>query len=118
MNDLVLVVLLGLASYRVSRLVVEDQITEPLFGRVRDRLESLWIRRNTEPGTPEELRAVQSELYNSRLSYMLSCYWCLGFWVSGAITVIVSLAHGLDYPVMSWLAASTMTGIIGSRYSD
>jgi hypothetical protein len=44
---------------------------------------------------------------------MLSCPWCLGFWISGVATLLVSLAYGLDYPIITWFALSTVVGFLG-----
>lgn len=120
MHDAVLFVLLALACYRVTRFVVKDTIAEPIFGRLREALEYRWIRKHTTPGTPEEFDAIESEKFNSKLAYLLSCPWCLGFWVSGAGSLLVSVAYGLDYLIfaMLWLATSTIVGLIGRIDSD
>lgn len=117
MTLLELVLLLG-ACYRVTRFVVKDTIAEPIFGRLRDSLEYRWIRKHTRPGSPEEFDAIESEKFNSKLAYMLSCPWCLGFWVCGVGTLIVSLVYGLDYPIITWLALSTGVGLIARIDQD
>lgn len=118
MDSVFLAVLIALASYRVTRIVTQDKITEPVFDLIRQRLEYRWIHRNTVPGSDAEFDAIESDEYNSKLAYLLSCAWCLGFWVSGAATLLVSLAYGLDYPVFTWLASSTIVGLIGRIDSD
>lgn len=118
MHDAVLFVVLALACYRVTRFVVQDTIAEPIFGRLRDALEFRWIRKHTRPGSPEEFDAIESEKFNSKLAYLLSCPWCLGFWVSGVGTLLVSIAYGLDYPVITWLAVSTVIGFLGRIDSE
>lgn len=118
MGDAWLCILIALASYRVTRLVTTDKITEPIFEPLRQRLESRWIRKHTRPGSPEEFDAIESEKFNSKAAYLLSCPWCLGFWVSGAGTLLVSLVYGLDYPILTWLAVSTAVGLLGQLDSD
>lgn len=118
MNDLFLLLLMALASYRLVRVVTLDKITEPIFEPLRQWFEIRWIRRNTRPGSPAEFDAIESEEWNSKLAYFLSCPWCLGFWVSGAVTVIVSLAYGLDYPILTWLAVAAIVGLIGELDSE
>lgn len=113
MYDFALFILLALACYRVTRLVTTDKITEPIFGRLREALEYRWIHKHTRPGSPEEFDAIESEKFNSKLAYLLSCPWCLGFWVSGLGTLLVSLAYGLDYPIITWFAVSTVIGFLG-----
>lgn len=110
MDDLGLFVLLALACYRVTRLVTTDKITDPIFERVRWSFERRWYAKHDEDGSQTE--------WNSKLAFMLSCPWCLGFWVSGLGTLLVSLAYGLDYPILTWLALSTVVGFLGRIDSD
>lgn len=118
MADIGGLILLALACYRVTRLVTTDKIAEPVFEPLRQRLEDRWIRRNTRPGSPEEFDAVESDKWNSKLAFLLSCPWCLGFWVSGVGTLLVSLAYGLDYSILTWLAVSTVVGFLGRFDSE
>lgn len=118
MADPWLFVLLALACYRVTRLVTMDKITEPIFEPIRERLEARWINRHA--GDDENLAYLygKSAEWNSKLAFMLSCPWCLGFWVSGAGTLLVSLAYGLDYPILTWFALSTVVGFLGRIDSE
>lgn len=118
MPEWCLVALATLAAYRVTRLVTTDKITEPIFERIREWFEHRWIRKHTAPGSDEEFDAVESEDFNSKLAFMLSCPWCLGFWVAGVFTVILSVVHGLDYPVITWFAMSTGIGLIARIDSE
>jgi hypothetical protein len=109
MTEWWLVALASLAAYRVTRLVTSDKITEPIFERLRWWLENRWLVEH-ESGSDTE--------WNSKLAYLLSCPWCLGFWVSGVTTVLVSMAYGLDYPILTWLAMSTVVGFLGRIDGD
>jgi hypothetical protein len=112
--------LLPLAAYRVTRFVTKDAIAAPVFDPLREWLEYRWIRKHTLPGTPAEFDAIESETFNSKFAYGLSCAWCLGFWVSGVGSLLVSVAYGLDYLMFAllWLATSTIVGLIGRLDSD
>lgn len=110
MADLLVFILLALASYRITRIVTQDKITERIFDRLRWWFERRWYDRHDEAGSDTE--------FNSKLAYLLSCAWCLGFWVSGVGTLLVSVVYGLDYPVLTWLAVSTLVGLIGRVDSD
>lgn len=110
MGDVGLFILLALACYRVTRLVTTDKITEPIFDRLRFGLEHRWYAKHGPEGSDTH--------FNSKLAFMLSCPWCLGFWVSGAGTLLVSLAYGLDYPILTWLALSTIVGFLGRFDTD
>ena len=81
-------VVLGLGTFRLSRLVVDDDITLPLRAWLFDRFPSDW------------------------LISLLSCVWCTGFWVA-VITVIAWWAN----PVVVWwcmlpFALSAVAGLL------
>ena len=84
--------LLGLAGYRLWRLAAIDSITEPIHGR---------LRASTHP-------VVQW------IDTLWSCPWCLGFWITTALTWGVWwIAHpftAVDAFVIMW-AGSTITGL-------
>jgi hypothetical protein len=105
-----LVALASLAAYRVTRLVTSDKITEPIFDRLRFGLERRWYAKHGPIGSDTH--------FNSKLAYLLSCPWCLGFWVCGVFTVVLSVAYGLDYPILTWLAMSTVVGFLGRIDGD
>ena len=110
MHDFGLFVLLALACYRVTRLVTTDKITERFFDKIRFGLERRWYAKHGPVGSDTH--------FNSKLAFLLSCPWCLGFWVSGAGTLLVSLVYGLDYPILTWLATSTVVGFLGRFDSE
>jgi len=118
MSDWWLVLLGTLAAYRLVRVVTLDKITEPIFDRLRLWLETRWIAKHA--GDDEKLAYLygNSDEWCSKLAFMLSCPWCLGFWVSGAVTMLLSVAYGLDYPVLVWLAMSTAVGFLGRIDSE
>jgi hypothetical protein len=109
MIDPWLFVLATLAAYRVTRLVTTDKIAEPVTEHVRWWFERRWMRVHGSGSDAE---------WNSRLAYMLSCPWCLGFWVSGVMSVILSVAYGLDSLFITWFAMSTGVGFIARLDTD
>jgi thiosulfate reductase cytochrome b subunit len=117
---IIAIILLPEAAYRITRFVTTDKITEPIFDPLRLWLETRWIRKHA--GDDENLAYLygKSEKWNSKLAFMLSCPWCLGFWVSGAGSLLVSTVYGLDYLVFAllWLATSTIVGLIGRIDSE
>lgn len=62
-------VLIGLASWRLWRLVARDDITEPFHSRLQ--------------GWPHRL---------------VDCPWCLGTWIAAAVTFSVDQVHPLPVP--------------------
>lgn len=80
---------LALAAYRLTRFLVEDH----LFEGVR---EFIWKRWN--PGT--------------KLGYLFTCYWCMGFWMSSFIVAGYILIPSVMFIVALVLALSAAVGII------
>jgi len=86
----------ALASYRLVKLVRDDRIFEPVRGTVVDR-----------QGPPER----------SKLSYLLSCPWCLSFYVGAALTLCRGRWPQATEAVARTLALSALTGL-ASQYLD
>lgn len=42
------------------------------------------------------------------LEYLAGCYWCVSVWVSGAVTLVVSLTSDLPYPLLVWGGAAAV----------
>lgn len=50
---------------------------------------------------------------NSWLAYLVTCAWCSGFWISGIVTGTVYVLDVVrDVPVLIWLAAPAVSGIL------
>lgn len=77
----------ALATYRGTRLIVEDQISEPLR-------EKIWKTHNPE---------------DDHLGYLITCPYCTSIWVAGAITVAKLAAPTLSKPLRYGLALSAIT---------
>lgn len=92
MNLIAWTLILGLAGFRLWRLLAVDTITEPLHGRIN---------------------AAQTRA-GHWLNTMWSCPWCFGFWLTAALTWTVwALAHPytLVEAILLTFAASTVTGL-------
>lgn len=82
----------GLATYRLSRLVVEDEITEPLR-------EKIWKK---HPPT-------------TRLGYLITCYWCSSIYAASALEISRIIAPKTTQRVETVLALSAVAGIVAAR---
>jgi hypothetical protein len=80
-RSVTLILTTGLAAVYLWYLIARAEITAPVFG---------WAREN------------------ARLNSLIGCPWCLGFWLTGTIT----LYNG--YNLFHHLAAATIVGIIGA----
>lgn len=86
LDALLTALVLGVAAYRLWRLVGYDKITE----RWRTRLNPFWYD-------------------------MVTCPWCAGSWIAFAVTAGYAVLYGLAYPILVALAAAVVTGILGDR---
>jgi HAMP domain-containing protein len=86
---MLLLVLLSLASWRITRLVTTDLL--PL-GAIRTRLEA--------------------DMPTATITYAMHCSWCVGLWVACALTAAYDVAVGTATPWLYALAAAAMTGLL------
>ena len=98
--------LLGLAAYRLFRLISEDTIMDiPRAWLVA--LPFNWKPGQRIPGG-----------YRQRLAEFLVCPWCLGFWISLALWGAWQLwPHG-TLVVSGLLALSTLVGLLAQLAHD
>lgn len=86
MLGLSVVLILGLAGYRITRLVIDDYITAPLRKR-----------------TVEQLNP------RGKIRYLLQCYWCTSMWVCAAIVLIYCLWN----PFLWFMLPFALSSIVG-----
>lgn len=96
MGELVLTALLvGVAGFRLWRIIARDTITEPLRA-------PLVARSDRQPFT--------------WFLDLLLCPWCAGWWITGLGTLAVHawvLPLNLAEGALVWLAASAVCGFLG-----
>jgi hypothetical protein len=79
----------ALAVYRLTRLLVEDEVTRP----VRERL---------------------AENAEGRLAYFVTCPWCVSVWVGAAWVGFTAAAPAVAAPVGAAFAWSAVAGLLSS----
>lgn len=85
---LALVLILGLAVYRLSRLWIEDKIFEGLRGRFN----------LLTAGRGRFLRWVNA---------LANCGWCLSVWWAGiAVLSVDLLGYSVPFPFFTWMAVA------------
>lgn len=91
------ILLNSLATYRLTRLVVQDEITTELRAKAYEQINKL----------PDPLA--------NKLSYLLSCPWCVSIWAAGVLLVLRKTSPELAEFVTGLLAASAVAGVISER---
>ena len=137
-----LLVLMSLATYRLTRLIVEDVFPPVLW--LRDRLAGGWrpltakeqekyvtdvaaVVEGPVASPHPELGALmrtdgQVSRYVRRakwspfwLAELLSCPWCASGWVALAVTAGVWAVVGLPVPLLVWLATWAVGALIAAQ---
>lgn len=83
----------GLATYRLTRLITTDEISEPLR-------EKIWA--NHPPDT-------------SRLGYLITCNWCTSVWAASALQISRMIAPKTTSAVETVLALSAVAGLLSAH---
>jgi hypothetical protein len=133
-----LILLMTVAAYRLTRLVIRDTFPPVLW--LRDHLAGGW-RDLTEPeadtfwgGTELRQRLVASKLYEEGdadngptryvvrwkhspywLAELLTCPWCASAYVSGAVTLGVDLTVGIPAPYLVGVAVWGGAAFLASK---
>lgn len=116
-----LLVVMSLAIYRLTRLVVEDVFPPVLW--LRDRVAGGWRpltqqEWNDHPPTPEKrfpwpTQTIDDEVnrYVTRwrwvpqwIADLVSCPWCASGWIAGGVTAATWATVGLPVPLLVWPA--------------
>jgi hypothetical protein len=82
-------VIIGLAVFRLSRLITTDVIFEPLRNR-------FWKKHPPQ---------------SSKLGYLITCDWCTSIWVASLVVPSVIIIPVLVY-VYAVFAASAIAGLL------
>jgi hypothetical protein len=93
MNQIYDTVIDTAAVFRITKLVVDDEITSDLRSR--------WYEKHD----PQE----------TKLGYLVSCPWCVGFWAAAAAVAARRVAPEAWSPVAHTLALSAVVGVLHSR---
>lgn len=92
-----------LATYRLTRLVTADVISEP----IRQAL-LRTVGAEPPPGAddPTAEEVVESLAHPPRLATLITCRWCAGMWIAGGVSVARALAPRAWAPLSRGLALS------------
>lgn len=101
--------LLTLASFRFTRLLVVDTITEI----IRRPFHQIMIEEHDD-GTVVEYIEVKGTGLRFFIGTLLSCYWCTGIWCSLFLFMGWTYWRGLTYPIVLVLAIAGVASFFES----
>jgi hypothetical protein len=107
--DLLTFIILGLACFRLTRLIVFDKITEFLRQPFFDE-----ITEENEDGTVEVYYLPKSTSIKKFIGELLSCYWCTGVWISAAVVAGYLFLPALFVPIILVFAVAGLAAILES----
>lgn len=107
------ILLLFLSTYRVTRLMTRDRL--PLIAIPRER----FVRRWGVWDEPEEMRGRPidprgTNIFMRSVAYLWECDWCMSMWTGGILTAITAQIVSIPLPVLVWLASSAFAGWVAS----
>lgn len=100
-------IILGLSSFRLTRLFVFDKITAFIRDLFIDEIEEL-----DEKGQKEIYLVPKQGVVKGFIGELLSCYWCTGVWSSIFLCAFYLLFPAVAVPVLLVLAVSGLAAII------
>lgn len=104
-----LVVLMILASFRLTRLIVADTFPPIRVARhwLQSRRPTVIYEQDThtydEANKINQIKTYWHEDY-WWLGELVGCAWCASAYVSGAVVLVVWALYGLPMPILVWLA--------------
>lgn len=130
-----LLIVMSLATYRLTRLVVEDDFPPVLW--MRRKIAGGWVpvkesdSAAPRPPTPVSVpslsvpprlidgvlhRYVRRSKWSPQwLADLVSCSWCAGGWVAAAVVAGTDAAVGLPAPVLVWPAVWALGSLLASQ---
>ncbi|MGM0902447.1 MAG: DUF1360 domain-containing protein [Bacillota bacterium] len=105
--SLAAILIISLASFRLTRLIVFDKITEfirsPFFDEVMEEGEVFLV--------------VKQKGIRKWIGEMLSCYWCTGIWVSAILVAGHTFFSAFFTPFTLILAIAAIASMIETMIS-
>lgn len=106
MSPWLVVALIVLATYRITRFIVDDKLAQPVVSRVQEWAEGRYLAKRDATATDE---------YQSHIGYLFSCPWCVSIYVAGVTVAIVDAwFEPVALPVLVALMASGVTGLLAT----
>lgn len=103
--------LLVFASFRLTRLIVYDTITEFMREPFHETVVEI-----EEDGSTETYIEIKGEGMRYWIGELLSCHWCTGIWSAGVLYSGYVLLPQLIMPVIIILAIAGMASVIQHHF--
>lgn len=100
--EVIVWLILSLAAYRITRFLVIDN----LFDGARNKIYAFLANKTGR------LQVVWHKLLD-----LLSCTWCLGFWISLILYSIYIGANPFDFTRIDWINVFAVAGIQGLAHA-
>lgn len=106
MNQWLLILLIFLAVYRGTRLLVADALP---FVSVPRR----WLVRILDPRDEQRQRTEPAPLggFGRSIAYLITCEWCTSAYVGALIVWATTRWISVPVPLLVWAASSAFTGL-------
>lgn len=123
-QQLALVIVVGLAGYRASRLIGADTILDrprhAFFRRFPpdDRYRRMY-RLDAKPGEKGSWQVgEQPRRPTSWVGQLVECAWCSSVWFCAAIVAVLAWRESVPDPALVWAASCSVAGICGKMASQ
>ena len=101
-----------LAAYRITRLVTDDTITEPVRDRLLEHVYRNDYWKDMAPPIQGWSEMARADEEPPRLAELLTCRWCAGFWVAAAVTAARRTAPDVWTPIADVFATGALVGFL------
>ncbi|MGE6260157.1 DUF1360 domain-containing protein [Heyndrickxia sporothermodurans] len=109
MNSWLLFMLFGIASFRLTRLIVMDNITSFIRKPFHEEVEI-----TDDDGNVSTYIQIKGKGLRAWIGELLSCYWCTGVWCSLFLYAFWMYFPQLTEPIIIVLSIAGLAGIIES----
>lgn len=103
------VALLGIGSHKLSRVITKDFVTAPL--------RAPFTKRKENEGAGEVHDEPRGGLVRRTVGNLLTCPYCLGFWISTGLNTLLMLRPAETRFVLRMLASNTLSDFLHLSYS-
>ncbi|MDC3417105.1 DUF1360 domain-containing protein [Aquibacillus salsiterrae] len=100
-------IVLALATFRLTHLIVFDTITGFLRAPFIEVEEEVW-----EDGIVDEIVHVKGKGVRRFIGELISCYWCTGVWSAIIVYISYYFIPTIAYPIIIILALAAVSSII------